>query len=454
MGMRRCLSVLLMVTVLVSLAACATGSREVPVERADMLTAASTAADRYAGMVVSENVTKVTRDSGKNIQELYVTEGQEVKTGDKLFSYDSEALKLEESKLKLDLERMQNDDKSKTTQISDLEKQLKNTSDEATKVQINLAINTAKNEKMQLSYDISAKKQEIQQVQQTLKNVVVKSPVDGSIRKIDENGTDAYITIQKAGAYRVKGTLNELSARGGVSVGASVKIISRLDETQTWTGTVTEIDRENSQQSENSGIMYGYTADAGMTTSSSYPFYVELDDTDGLLLGQHVYIQVVSGGEIGDELIVPQTYLVNLNTDEETMERTASMWVANADGKLEERQVSLGEYNAELGGYPVLSGLEASDFVADPSASGCKAGAPVSYQRPTDFSGDVMTTDDTTPETSGDGDMPTDDGQESLPEDTGSTGNIVYGPQDDASQGAQPEVPMPTSELGAPAVVG
>ena len=66
----------------------------------------------------------------------------------------------------------------------------------------------------------------------------------------------------------------------------------------------------------------------------------------------------------------------------------------------------------------------------------------------------MTTTDDTTPETSEDGDMPTDDGQESLPEDTGSTGNIVYGPQDDASQGVQPEVPMPTSELGAPAVAG
>ena len=29
-----------------------------------------------------------------------------------------------------------------------------------------------------------------------------------------------------------------------------------------------------------------------MTSSSKYPFYIELDNTEGLILGQHVYLQM------------------------------------------------------------------------------------------------------------------------------------------------------------------
>ena len=33
------------------------------------------------------------------------------------------------------------------------------------------------------------------------------------------------------------------------------------------------------------------------TSSSSYPFYVTLDSSDGLMLGQHVYIEMDEGQE-------------------------------------------------------------------------------------------------------------------------------------------------------------
>lgn len=391
--MRKKLCAVLALLILFSLTACSNAERKVPVERADMLAQAGTAADRYAGLVVSEDVTKVTRDVSKTIQEVYVKEGDTVKSGQKLFSYDSEALKLDQDKLQLELDKLKNEKKNNDSEITQLQKDLKNAKEEDTKVALNLQLNTAKNNKLQLEYDIKVKEQEISQIKTTLKNVVVKSPVAGSIRKIDENDTDGtgtYITIQKSGAYRVKGSLNEMNLRGGVSVGATVQIISRTDESQVWTGTISQIDMENAETGGNGnggmviGGYYGY--DSG-NSATRYPFYVELDSTDGLLLGQHVYIQVVSGGDFSGALVIPQSYLVNLDTDKETGEMTASVWVANENDKLELRDVTVGMYVETLGGYEIYSGLEADDFVADPAAAGCKAGAQVSYQQPSDFTG-------------------------------------------------------------------
>ena len=190
-----------------TLAACSGEAREVPVERVDMLTAASFAEDRYAGIVVSENVTKITRDLDKTIENVYVTEGSEVKAGTKLFSYDSEALRLELDRQKLELEKMKNENTNYTSQLKDLNSQLSKTSDESVKAQLNLQIKTIENEQNQLKYDIEAKNREIEQLNTSLKNVTITSPVEGTVRKIDETDTTAYITIQQAGAYRIKGAL-------------------------------------------------------------------------------------------------------------------------------------------------------------------------------------------------------------------------------------------------------
>lgn len=395
--MRKKLCALTALMLLTSLTACTGGNKTVPVERADLLAQSSMVQDRYAGMVVSEDVTKITRDTTKAIQELYVEEGDEVKSGQKLFSYDSEALKLEQSKQELELERLKKEKTDKSAQIKDLKAQLKKADKEdETLIEINL--NAAEIDYKSLDYDIKAKQQEIKQIKDALKNVVVKSPVDGSIRKIDYNDTDGsgtYITIQKTGDYRIKGTLNELSLQGGVTVGSTVEILSRVDDSQVWTGTVSEIDTNSTDDGTNGGMGMGMWGPMGgndpMTTSTNYPFYVEPDSIEGLLLGQHVYIQVVSdGGGTADGLYVPQYYLVNLNTDEETFVTTADMWVANDENILELRQVTVGTYNATNSTYEILSGLEKEEFVADPSAPGCKAGAPVDYRYPEDFTGETQ----------------------------------------------------------------
>ena len=61
------------------------GSKENPVyvQKVSSLTGISSS-DRFSGMVVSENVTEIKKDQDKNVAELSVREGQDVKEGDPL----------------------------------------------------------------------------------------------------------------------------------------------------------------------------------------------------------------------------------------------------------------------------------------------------------------------------------------------------------------------------------
>ena len=91
------------------LAGCGSDSVGVSVQRADQLALAGRAGERYAGVVVSENVVEITRDSSKRVEELYVEVGQEVTAGDKLFSYDTDELELALEKAQLEVEKMTNE---------------------------------------------------------------------------------------------------------------------------------------------------------------------------------------------------------------------------------------------------------------------------------------------------------------------------------------------------------
>ena len=127
----------------------------------------------------------------------------------------------------------------------------------------------------------------------------------GVVKEINENGVDpngntaAYMKILATGEYRVKGTIDETSV-GTISEGTPVILRSRLDETQTWTGSISKIDTESTQTDSNSSYMY----DGGSSgdSASKYSFYVTLDSTDGLMLGQHLYIEPDYGqGEVEEK---------------------------------------------------------------------------------------------------------------------------------------------------------
>lgn len=379
---KRVLTIVLAAVLMLTVCGCGGGGSGISVQRADSLRAVGLAGERYVGMVVNDNVVDITRDSTKTIAELYVAEGDTVKAGDKLFTYDSDALELDLEKTRLEVEKMENEQGTYASQQEKLEKQLSRTWSESEKVRLTLEINTLKTTQMENDYQIAAKNKEITRLEEMLQNIDITAPVDGTVRKIDEEGqSGAYITIQQSGAFRVKGRLNEMSM-GSLNIGSQVTMHSRLDDSS-WTGTVVSIDADDGSDNNNN-VNYGnYDA---MTSSSSYVFYVELDSTDGLLLGQHVYMEVTGGEMPMEGLYIPESFLTDVVNDEETWEMSAVVFAANDAGKLEKRTVKLGMYDGMTGCYEITEGIDGDTWLADPTNPACAEGAAVTYRDASDFS--------------------------------------------------------------------
>lgn len=410
--MKKGIFVLLVLALVLGLCGCGGDGAAVTVQRADQLAIAGLAGERYAGVVVSENVVEITRDSTKRVEELYVKVGDEVKAGDKLFSYDSDELELALEKTQLEVEKMTNELADYKEQQEKLEKKLAKTWNDSDKVRLTLEINTLKATIMENEYNLKAKDKEIATLKEMLENIDITTPVDGTVRKIDEEGqSGSYITVQQSGAYRVQGLLNEMSMGGGIMPGSRVKVYSRVSE-DTWMGTVTGINTADASQ--NNGDMWNnYGMTDTMTLSSSYVFDVEMDSVAGLLLGQHVYIELFVEQMPMEGLWIPEGFLADLVMNEETFEMSAKVFAENSRGKLEQRSVTLGMYDGMTGCYEILSGITPEDYLADPNNPGCAAGAQTLRREVEDFAGS-QTSQETVPaqeEMTAPGTVPTEEGE-------------------------------------------
>ena len=333
--------------------------------------------DRFAGIVVSENVAEVHRDSDKTIEELLVKAGDDVTEGQLLFSYDTEQLQLTLDKQRLELEQLQATIENYKDQIADLEKQ-RNRVNASSQLQYTVQIQSLQVDLKEAELKLKSKEQDVEKSEDVLQNAEVKAPVTGRVQAINENGSDqygnpmAYITIQQAGSYRVKGTLGELQ-RGGIMEGTRMRIVSRTDESIYWLGTVTLVDYENPSQGNSNNMYYGSGSDE-MSNSSKYPFYIELDNTDGLILGQHVYLEVEK--EEGEETGIPISLAFVCYNDD----GTAYVWAENTRGKLEKRIITLGAPNDMMGTVSVIEGLTEIDYIAFPDGELCQEGAPTTHE--------------------------------------------------------------------------
>ena len=388
MKMKKCMAMGLAVCLCMSLAACAGDAGAVYVQSVKELAELGGIApgDRFSGLVVSENVSEIQKDGDKTIKELLVREGDDVTEGQELFSYDTEELQLTLDKQRLELEQLNATIDNYQEQIGDLERD-RNKVGAAAKLQYTIEIQSLSVDLKEAELNVKAKAAEVKRSEDLLENATVVSPVTGRIQSISENGTDnygnplPYITIQQAGSYRVKGILGELQ-RGGIMEGSRLKITSRTDESVFWTGTVALVDYENPSQGSDYDMYYGNSSDE-MTASSKYPFYVELDSTEGLILGQHVYLELeVEAGEPAGPAISSAFFCYN-------EDGTMYVWAENK-GKLEKRAVTLGEYNAMTDTYEILEGLTEADYIAFPDPERCVEGAPTTHeQAATEAEGEV-----------------------------------------------------------------
>lgn len=384
--------------------------------------------NRYMGIVESQEVKNVDKSSDKKVKDILVAEGDSVAEGDVLFTYDTEDMTLTLRQMELELTSIYNNIANANSEIATLSK-ARDEADSDEKIQFNAQIQSLQAQVSQLNYDASTKQLEIDRQKTAIENNEVLSPMSGIIKEInkdaqsvsDSNEADYYydnnqnekhfITIMAVGDYRIKATADEMNVRG-LSEGQPMLIRSRIDE-QTWTGTISKIDLEhptNSLDEKYYGSMPG-------ETTTKYPFYISLDVVDGLMLGQHVYVELDYGqGEVKDGVYVYEFYIMQ-------EDGSAYVWLENSKGRIEKHEVVLGEYDENMMQYEIVSGLTKEDYIAFPEER-IKEGMKVThnyedvmiYEMTDDMMGDDMMIDDMMVDDMMGDDMMIDDMMPALPE--------------------------------------
>lgn len=345
--------------------------------------ASSGIVNRYAGVVEPQQTVEVNLENGRSIKEVQVEVGQEVTQGQLLFEYDLSSIEDDLKQARLELDRLKNEALSLQEQIKTLENE-KKTANSNSQLSYTIEIETNKMNLKKNEYDQLSKSAEIEKLQKATENTEVRSEINGIIQKIDtsridtndsmnegmddtysgdfdSDGDGAFITILSTGAYRIKGSVNEQNI-SSLNEGMPVIVRSRVEETQIWRGMIDEIDRDNRNSDDNSSYfaMYGDS----QTTSSTYPFYIALDSSEGLMLGQHVYIEPDYGqADKKEGLWLSEFYIADLDQED------PYVWAVDAKDRLEKRFLILGNYDPELGEYEILEGLTVNDSITFPDPS-------------------------------------------------------------------------------------
>lgn len=363
--MKKAAFILALVMLLGVAAGCGESNGEASVQSVSMICGLGTAGltDRFAGVVSAMGETNIKKDDSLTIGEIKVKAGDAVKVGDVLFTYDMSQLEISLEEAQLALEDL------KAT-LADKEEEKKQAEAALNEIADDIERNKTLGQIRQLNLDIRTtnrsiadKGRDIEKIQKNMKNSSVKAEVEGEVKSVNPNGGNddrgnalPLISIVQTGGFRVKGYVNESNA-SVLSAGAKVVIRARTGN-QTWGGTIASIDWNNPAKSSGSNNYDGGSSDTG--TSSKYPFYVELDSSDRLLLGQHVYIEPDLGQSDSPTGIQLPAGFIN------DADASPWVWAQGSNGKLEKRSVTLGEYNGELDTYAVTDGLTASDYIAYP----------------------------------------------------------------------------------------
>ena len=303
--------------------------------------------DVFMGVVEGQETTSITKSSERELDQIFVSEGDTVTEGTPLFSYKTDSLEAEIVQFGFDIEGYNLTIENNNRQIEKL------TADIA---KIKGQTEKEKNEKEDLQNQINGL---------TTDNAITNNSIERTKAKIEENNkkinpytTDgAFITILASKEMRVKGQINEQNV-WAINVDEPVTLRSRVDESKTWSGTITKIDTESKE--ENNENNYG--GDSAEGSSTKYPFYVTLDNSEGLMMGQHLYIEI--GQTDAPEMDFSDgTYIYDyyIAYDEDG---NPFVWVDN-NGKLAKKSIELGDYFEEQMVYEV-SGIDKDVKLAYP----------------------------------------------------------------------------------------
>lgn len=348
------------------------GDMEIYASKLDTMLSSSTSynPDTFMGVVEGQQSTAVNKSSERELDQTFVAVGDTVSVGTPLFSYKKDSYDQEIKQYGFEIEGY-------NLQLEDYNRQIEKLNTDLSKIKGQTDDDKNKREDINnqiatLNYNVKMTQNSIEQtnakIEECNKKVAastVTSTVAGVVTKIADDtnpytSDGSYITILASGEMRVKGTINEQNV-WSINVDSPVTLRSRVDKSQTWTGTITSIDTE-SKVTEDSSYSSSSSDD---TTSTKYPFYIALDSSDGLMMGQHLYIELGSASEetsfdLSDGVYIYDYYIAY---DEDG---SPYVWTCNNKNKLTKTSVSLGDYDETNMIYKVESGLSREDYVVYP----------------------------------------------------------------------------------------
>ena len=439
---RKILALCLALAMCLALASCGnsdTGKRKeaAPVQSVSMLMGLDLrAVNRFSGVAEAKSSEKVMKDADKVVGEIRVKVGQEVKKGDVLFTYDMESVKLSVETAELEVEQLANSITSYDTQISELEKD-KKSAPSSEKLSYSLQIQETQLDKAEAEYNLKQKQSALKKLKKSAEHTAVKAKVNGVIQSIsqpdssggdsdysgDSGSSDAFITIMETGTYRIKGTASETNV-GELMEEMPVTVYSRTDYTQMWTGVISEIDTGSTEQEPENAESYD-SDEGGGESAAKYSFYVKLDNSDGMMMGQHVYI-------LPGTFSTPNPNGISLASAYLVREGDAAyLWAASSKDTLEKRQVTLGDYDEAADTYLITEGLSVEDYIAMPAENLTEGEAVIKYDSDSYGFSDGEEGDGSEMMDEG-GSMAFDEGDmgDDLMDDDNYTGEVSHAPED------------------------
>ena len=140
--------------------------------------------DRFSGVVEPQKTWDIQVASDKTVDEILVEEGEEVKVGDELFTYNTEEMEEKLAQAEIDLDRLANEIDQTKAQIESLKKE-KASAGADEQLSYTTQINTAENDIKRKEYEQKSKKMEIEKLKDSMANATVTSEMDGLVKSIN-----------------------------------------------------------------------------------------------------------------------------------------------------------------------------------------------------------------------------------------------------------------------------
>ncbi|WP_440602891.1 efflux RND transporter periplasmic adaptor subunit [Bacillus sp. GB_SG_008] len=318
-----------------------------------------------SGQVKPGNIESFYADMTKGkVKDIAVKEGQEVKKGDKLFSYDNEEINLQMQQAEIDQEMasMRYDQGQK--KIDSLEQDIKKAKDSgAGKAALeSLELQLSELEMAQKTAELEKEKGNLhmEELKKKQGELTVYSNFAGVVQKLDKDATQGstqamggqgkpFLQIASKDPFQVQGTLTELQ-KSQIQKDQTVTVTAKAAPKKKWTGKITEVSEYPTSADVNTQAMTG--AEAGQNMSY-YTYKATLDSQDGLSPGYHVSLQV--NLENRKMVAVPRKSIVEEKDD-------AFVYVEDK-GKLRKQMVKKGSSDGDW--VEVLEGVTVGQKVVE-----------------------------------------------------------------------------------------